>query len=166
VKLLFLLVETVAKLFKEKRVVLLVLGAEMIAGAYQAGVLPVDVESVEVITIDELNDALDEEISTRFGEGHVGKIARPQPSSDGDEHCERGIFLPQGNECREVPVVVGEAVDDTAALQVGEGIVDARELLCSDLAGLNQIVSLKDIGDYDGLWSLRGCAGEQKGTAG
>ena len=66
VKLLFLLVEALAKLLEEQRVVLLVLGAEMISGADLAWVLPVDVESVEIVAVDELDDAVDEESCGSF----------------------------------------------------------------------------------------------------
>ena len=158
VKLLFQLVEAHAQFFQQQRVIPLVLGAKMTFGAGQPRIFPVDVQPIELMAIHKPGHAGDEDATALSGQRHIGKCSRPQPSAHTDEHRQGGVFLLQRHQRGHVPIVVGKTIDDAATLDIGEGIVDARQFLRRYLARANRIVLRKDIGHDDSL--RRGCACE------
>ena len=84
-----LAVEALAQFGEQQREVLLVFGTEDVAVADLAGVLPVDVEAVELVALDEADGACDEARAGARGERRVGEAAGPGPAADRDEDLER-----------------------------------------------------------------------------
>ena len=146
-ELLFQRIEALPQFLEQQRVSPLVLGTIVVCGSGQARILPVDVQPVELMLSDELGHAVNKDGAALFGEGDVGEAARPEPSARGDEHSQGRVLLLQRNQSGQVLIVVGVAGHDAAVLQIGEGVVDARQLLRGNLARLNQAVFCKDIGD-------------------
>src|SRR5580658_5372684 len=73
VKALLFPVEAVAQLAQQHGVVLLVLGAKAMARPGHPWILPVDVESIELILVDEFDYALNEEAATLGVQSRIGE---------------------------------------------------------------------------------------------
>src|SRR5271170_7688524 len=103
----------------------------MIGRARLTGILPIDIQAVELVGLNVPGHACDEYIARRLSERHIREVAGPLPATDRYQHCKRGVPLLQCGQCSEVFVVMLEAIDDAAVLDIGEGIVDPGELSCS-----------------------------------
>src|SRR5271157_2909811 len=97
-KALFLFVKVLAEFFEKLCVILLVLGTETVSRTCLAWVLPIDIETVQLVVLDKFHRTLDEQAATLFGESHIGEIARSRPSADRDEHRQRWVLLLEGDQ--------------------------------------------------------------------
>src|SRR6185437_15372778 len=149
VQLFLLLIKALPQLPQNGGVVLLVFGTKSIPCAALPGVFPVDVQSIQVVSLNEGDDGVNEDFPARFCEHRVGEVAGPQPSADRDEYGQRRVLLPLCVEGCKIRGVSRIALDDAAVFDIRESIVDPGELLDSDFPGLQQMVLRKDIADYN-----------------
>ena len=133
--------------FEKQSVVLFIFRAELVVIAVEAGVLPIDVDPVEVVFSDEIHCAIDEDLAALLCQRGVGEVFGPGPAAYRDEDLEVGVLLFQSVQDGEVLLVVREALDNFAVCHVGEGVVDARELLRCNFIGHEDPVAWEDIGD-------------------
>src|SRR5260370_2451560 len=59
----------------------------------EAGVLPIDVEAVEVVFGDEVHRAIDEDLAALLCQRGVGEVFGPGPATYRDEDLEVGVLL-------------------------------------------------------------------------
>ena len=140
-------VETLAKLGEQESEVLFVFGPEGVAIAGLTGILPVDVEAVELIAFDEADSAGDKALTRLGREGDVGEGARPGPAAYGDQDSETRIRMLECIKDGEVFSVMGETFNDLSILDIGKGVVDASKTSSIDLFGRKNAVLWEDVGD-------------------
>ena len=127
--------------------VLLVLGPVDVAVAGQARIFPVHVEAVEVVPAHEVDRALHEALPALTSVHGVGEAARPRPAAHGDEDLQVRVALAEGGEHAEVLVVVREAFHHAAVLDVGERVVDVRELVRGNGGRIDEVVLGEHVAD-------------------
>ena len=91
--------------------------AKLVVVAVEAGVLPIDVEAVEVVFRDEVRCAIDEDLAALLCQCGVGEVFGPGPATNGDEDLEVGVLLFQCVQNGEVLVVVLKALNYFALCQ-------------------------------------------------
>ena len=72
---------------------MLVFRAERVSGAGHSGIFPVNVEAVEIVAGEECMTLSSKTAAALAGERHVGEIAGPEPSANGDQHGEVRVLL-------------------------------------------------------------------------
>ena len=90
---------------------------------------------------DELDRAVREAPAALGCERRVGEVAGPGPAADGDQDLQVRMLASQIRQQLEVLRVAGEPFDDAAVLDVGEGIVDVRQLVGGDVGRHDQLVA-------------------------
>ncbi len=91
-----LLVEAGTQFPEQEYEVGAVFGAGLVARAGHAGVLPVDIEAVEIVLLEEGQGAIDELATRDRGEGGVREAAGAEPATDGDHQLEAGLGCFEG----------------------------------------------------------------------
>lgn len=140
-------VETLAKLGEQESEVLFVFGTEGVAIAGLTGILPIDIEAVELIAFDKADGAGDKPRTTLGRERDVGEGARPGPAAYRDEDSQPRIRVFECIKDGEVFGVMGEAFNDLSILDIGKGVVDAGKTPSIDLFGRKNAVLREDVGD-------------------
>ena len=102
----------------------------------------------------------------------VREALRPRPAADGHEHPELGVARSEPGQHAQVFGVAREALHQAAVLDVGEGVVDVRQLRGVDLVRREQALLREDVADDRGLRRRArggrggGHGGEQDGEGG
>ena len=131
--------------------VLLILRTVDVVVAAQTWVLPVDVDAVDLVPAHERDHAVGETAAALGGECRVREVIGPGPAADGDQDPQMGMLPPEIREQLEILRVTGEPFDNAAVLDVGEGVVDVRQLVGGDLGRHDQLVARKHVGNDDRL---------------
>ena len=142
-------VERRTQLRHQRGEVLLVLRPMRVAQPREARVFPVDIEAIEIVALHEGDGALDEAAPALGRQYGVRKTAGPGPAAHRDEDGELRKAPAQPGQALKVLGIAREAFHDLSVLDVGECVVDVRQLVGSDGGRVDQLVFGEDVADDD-----------------